>query len=110
MKTPNNLQEAVEVLKEELPKNDLEYIQNFKNADETCRLHHSLGMWIRNNWGLWKEDSELHKYFKELQLFHADDMSGIILECLWKDLNNVPYKVEEQIKMYLDYWENKKVG
>ena len=39
--------------------------------------HMGIGMWIRNNWGLWA-GGELQDHFKELGLFHADDMSGMI--------------------------------
>lgn len=27
--------------------------------DELFQLHFGLGMWIRNNWGLWKGNKEL---------------------------------------------------
>src|SRR6476646_9910862 len=42
------------------------------------RYHFGLGLWIRNNWGLWK-GSRLSKYFNSLGIYHPDDMSGIIL-------------------------------
>ena len=45
---------------------------------ETIKLHMSLGMWIRNNWGLWG-GSRLQKYLFDIS-DHPDGMSSIILE------------------------------
>lgn len=73
-------------------------------------LHHSLGQWIRNNWKLWVEDSVLTKYFNNLGIFHADDMSGIIITSFGRWLNKEDLRLEEQIKYYQDYWERYKTG
>ena len=44
-------------------------------------VHHSLGRWIRNNWGLWnEEDNELKTNLKKLGYIHPDDMSNYIIE------------------------------
>ena len=42
------------------------------------RYHLGFGMWMRNNWGLWKS-SRLSRYFNSLGVYHPDDMTGIIL-------------------------------
>lgn len=47
-------------------------------------LHFSLGMWIRNEWGLWCDDEgviPLVDYFRAHGIQHPDDMSGAILDC-----------------------------
>ena len=49
-------------------------------------LHRSLGMWIRNHWGLWsrsqvQSNGSLRNYFLIRGFNHADDMSGFLLEC-----------------------------
>ena len=46
---------------------------------DMIRYHRGLGMWMRNNWGLWGS-SRLSKYFNDKGVFHPEDMSGIILE------------------------------
>jgi hypothetical protein len=48
-----------------------------KKAD-MIRYHLSLGMWMRNNWGLWG-GSRLYKYFHDKGLNHPEDMSSIVL-------------------------------
>jgi hypothetical protein len=40
--------------------------------------HLSLGMWMRNNWGLWG-GSRLYKYFQGKGLRDPEDMSSIVL-------------------------------
>ena len=42
------------------------------------RYHLDLGMWMRNNWGLWG-GSRLHKYFRAKGISHPEDMSSVIL-------------------------------
>ena len=50
--------------------------------------HFGLGMWLRNNWGLWGGDScPLPAYFRAHGIQHPDDMSGLILECYVQHLN-----------------------
>src|SRR2546423_14362300 len=40
-----------------------------KSEDDMIEYHHSLGMWIRNNWGLWA-GSRLSQYFNQLGIRH----------------------------------------
>jgi hypothetical protein len=65
----------------------------------TSRLHFGLGMWIRNNWGLWK-GSKLKQYFLDKGIRNPDNMSGIILTSYHRYLNNKPIDLEGQIKNY----------
>jgi hypothetical protein len=84
-------------------------IEEMKSGTENdmMRYHHGLGMWLRNNWGLWS-GSRLKKYFNEIGIYHPDDMSGIILASFWRHLNNKPIQLQEQIKYYQEYWKNMK--
>lgn len=65
---------------------DRELIRNLENREETIILHHGLGMWLRNNWGLWN-GSRLQKYFTDRGIRHPDDMSGLILGYYYDWLN-----------------------
>jgi hypothetical protein len=67
-------------------------------------FHFSLGMWLRNNWGLWKGGNELTDYFNSIGIYHADDMSSIILFCYVKLLRGDDFDFEKEIKKYKDYW------
>ncbi len=53
-----------------------------EEKDFLSRTHFALGMWIRNNWGLWA-GSRLATYFDEQGIHHPDDMSGVILRCYY---------------------------
>lgn len=70
-------------------------------------FHHNLGQYIRNEWGLWTEDSEIFKYFKNLGVWHPDDISGIILDSYWLHKRNLPLNLDEQVKQSKDYWKGK---
>jgi hypothetical protein len=82
----------------------------FKEASEEeaiSQSHHGLGTWIRDNWGLWDVNEQLHKYFKKLGLQHPDDMSGVILTSYHRHLNNKELELDGQIKYYIEFWNNK---
>ena len=101
---PKNLDECYAELTKMLSK---EEVEKFKNKDEdkaTADAHFGLGMWLRNNWGLWQK-SRLAKYFNGMGIFHPDDMSGIILTSFHRHLNNKDIELNKQIKYYQDYWE-----
>ncbi|MFN0278692.1 MAG: DUF6794 domain-containing protein [Pyrinomonadaceae bacterium] len=53
------------------------------NSPDMGGYHHSLGMGIRNNWGLWGS-SRLQKYFSDRGVSHAEYMSGVILNYYWE--------------------------
>lgn len=72
---PKNLDEAISVLDKELSKDD----KKFLLEEGALAAHHSLGRWIRNNWGLW-ESSELKGVLMDKGFNHPDDMSNYIIE------------------------------
>lgn len=87
MFVPKNLEECFVELEKIFTE---EKLKEFKNTDEdmvTVAYHFSLGMWIRNNWGLW-DSSELEKYFNEMGMYHADDMSSFIITSFHRKLHN----------------------
>ena len=102
---PATLEECFVKLDKILDSESIKKITSMKE-DEIFNLHFSLGMWIRNNWGLW-EGSELSKWFNSLGIYHPDDMSGIILQSYWRYKHNQPVKLEEQIQIYKNYWKKR---
>ena len=60
---PENLQECLHYLEQELEPDQVETIKNHSEEDLSL-LHFGLGMWIRNNLGLW-EGSKLAEWFYE---------------------------------------------
>lgn len=76
---PKDLKDCFLQLDKILSANDKEAIKGLKNKTETIKYHHGLGMWIRNEWGLWG-GSRLQKYFLDKKVDHPDSMSSLILE------------------------------
>jgi hypothetical protein len=74
-------------------------------ADESSmvRYHFGLGLWMRNNWGLWA-GSRLAESMDRLGFHHPDDMSAVILDSYWRKLHGKPLDLEGRAKYYADYW------
>jgi hypothetical protein len=102
IKIPKDLPAALTELRKMLPPELLSRMQA-NPEDDMILYHHGLGTWLRNNWGLWK-GSQLSEYFNQLGIFHPDDMSGIVLDSMWRELNGKPIRLEDQIAHYKEYW------
>ena len=76
---PKDLQDCFTQLDKMLSEEDKATIKDLKNKQETIQYHHSLGMTLRNTWGLWG-GSRLQKYFLNKKINHPDEMSSLILE------------------------------
>ena len=100
---PTNLEDAFGELKKMLHP---ELLKEMKEGSEQnmIQYHMGLGMWMRNNWGLWG-GSRLAKYFNGIGIFHPDDMSGVILDSFWRHLNSQAIKLDEQVAYYQRFWK-----
>lgn len=78
-------------------------IKKMTESEFVSGSHFGFGKWIRNNWGLWK-GSRLSKYFNELEIYHSDDMSSIILISYHRNLMGKELKITELIHYYKNYW------
>jgi hypothetical protein len=102
MSKPANLEECMTALTEVLPKK--EQVEILKaSKDDLIMLHHGLGQWIRNNWGLW-EDSALKEHMSSLGFKHPDDMSQAIIVEFWNRLNNEESEVKQDAEKSQAYW------
>jgi len=79
---PKDLGDAFVELDKMLPEIDRKEISAVTKRDEMIQYHFGLGMWMRNNWGLWG-GSRLQKYFTDKGMTHPDDMSSVILLYYW---------------------------
>lgn len=104
---PTNLEECFSALDKLIAPKEIENIKNSTDEKYMVGFHMGLGMWMRNNWGLW-HGSKLKDYFMDLGIDHADDMSGIILDSYWRHLHNQPLNIEDQVKYYQEYWARQK--
>jgi hypothetical protein len=84
---PFDLQGCFRELDSVLPASMREDIRACEEAD-LVRHHFGLGMWMRNNWGLWSAESPLKQYFDRQEIHDADDASSAILASYWKYLNH----------------------
>ena len=75
---PRNLEECFLELDKLLPEVDIREMKALPKSEDMIRYHLGLGMWIRNNWGLWG-GSRLQTYFQEKGIRHPDNMSGLLL-------------------------------
>lgn len=82
MEIPRNKFEAFDALDEILSDEDKQWL--IENG--ALSVHHTLGRWIRNEWGLWK-GSDLKDYVMRQGYDHPDDMSNYIIEEYIKYLN-----------------------
>ena len=103
---PKTLDECFPILDKELHPDTIKEFKEMEEKDMMASTHFTLGRWLRNEWALWDNKTELHNWFKdELGIWHADDMSGIILTSYHRKLNGKDIALNEQIQFYKDWWE-----
>ena len=101
---PKNLADCHRTLDTLLTDSTQQKIIAMSESEFTSGTHFGLGMWIRNNWGLWS-GSRLQDYFEKKGLHHPDDMSGLILRTYWRYKHGQPLHVRKEIKKYKEYWK-----
>ena len=79
----------------------------FKNSLES-ELFMFGGMGMRNGWNLWEGKNKLSKYFHNIGIYHPDDISSIIIKSYYRELNNEPILLNEQVNSYIAYWDQVK--
>ena len=94
---PRDLEDCFHTLDSILSVKSIRTIKAFDSRDDMVELHFGLGMWLRNNWGLWG-GSRLQVYLLDHGIKHPDDMSCVILKYYydylhgqhdaWRDFDN----------------------
>lgn len=112
---PESIEEAIELLKQFYIK-EIDLIKNMTEKEFMSSSHFGAGMFIRNEWFLWwfpkhkyeswpKEQPKLNAEFEKIGIIHADDMSSILLTCLYRSLINKDWDIKDQVKTYQDHWK-----
>lgn len=101
---PKDLEDCLAQLHKIVKTEDVEQMKAIPEQ-EMVRYHRSLGLWIRNNWGLWT-GSRLAKWFNSEGIVHPDDMSSIILRSFWRRLASRPIAFGDQVKHCRQYWKD----
>jgi len=65
--------------------------------DFTAITHASYGMWIRNNWGLWK-GSRLKQYFSSRGVSFAENISNVIFASYYRYVTGKKINFGELLK------------
>ncbi|MBZ0217508.1 MAG: hypothetical protein K8F25_13195, partial [Fimbriimonadaceae bacterium] len=81
---PTSIDEAADLLQLQITEDEKAEIVAIGDESDLARFHFSLGLYVRNHFGLWSEDSELMK--KADWSEDADDISHQIIVCLWQKL------------------------
>lgn len=79
------------------------YVFKETKESELAMFHLTVGMALRNEFKLWYS-SPLTDYFNSIGIFHADDMSDILLTSLHRLVNAKQLNIIDQTKFYKDYW------
>ncbi len=94
---PTDLNDCNRQLDLILPPKTLKEIDEMKSASDMIEFHFGLGMWMRNNWGLWI-GSRLSEYFTKMDICHPDSMSGVILESYWHYRHKITFIIDKDSK------------
>jgi hypothetical protein len=105
---PNDLDEAIDVLIKGFIKTSDDNIDTILNEDSTkfvIEEHFNVGLYIRNNWKLWEKETPIVKWFNKLGIYHADDISSLILKAFHAKIkNDTKFDLNKEIKHYIKYW------
>lgn len=95
LEKPATIPQAVKALRALLPADQLAVIKR-SSADDLIRFHFNLGQYIRNLW-VHREGSPLTKRIRDLggHVADGDEVSRLVLEALWHDLNGTPFDVAQ---------------
>jgi hypothetical protein len=104
---PQNIEDCFEILEMSFTEKNKTAFIRFEETN-LVSYHHTLGKSIRNNFYLWSFDAEIVKYFNNMKIYSADDMSAIIIMSWHRKLNNKPLEIDEQIKILNDFWKREK--
>lgn len=114
---PKNLNEVVDIMIDVILKHNE---VNFVKANGIP--HHGVGTNVRNSFHLWwseelrdnmnkanvtypQEKPELVQWFNERDIYHPDDMSGIISNAVKAKLNDEEYNIKVDIEKYKKHWK-----
>jgi hypothetical protein len=77
---PATVEAAVQYLRDKLSKEDLARLAAM-TEDDLIGLHFGLGLYVRNQLGLWGGNKSL---LEATGAWHPDDASGVIINALWR--------------------------
>jgi len=101
MNIPNTLDDAIIEVLLGLSSENIADIKT--NKLDSVSMHHVLGRWLRNNWGLWS-GSNLRTHFFDMGVHHADDMTDIILSNVVCKIKGEPFNLQVKLDRLRLFW------
>jgi hypothetical protein len=83
---PKDLGECFVELDRILKEIEKKEMRDLPKKEDMIQYHFGIGMWMRNNWGLWI-GSRLQTYFYRRGIHHPDSMSSVVLDYYYDWLN-----------------------
>lgn len=102
---PTTLEEAVDQVIHTMTPAQIAEIRKETEDKFMASVHHGYGTALRNAWGLWFQETEIAKWFQARNVVHADDRSGIILTCVYREIHQKEWAVQDQIDKYQAFWK-----
>lgn len=98
---PKDIDEAIDSLDTILSEKDKRFIADSLSMEEFCAAAHlGVGMWMRNEWGLWS-GSRLQKFLTKKKVYHPDEMSYEILKAYYKKkIKGMDYSADRDIESH----------
>jgi hypothetical protein len=80
---PKTVEAAADFLIKHTSTEEKLYLKSIPKRD-LIQFHHSMGQWIRNEFGLWRGNKQL---LADAGTEHPDDASGVIIDRIWEKLH-----------------------
>ncbi len=74
-------------------------------AEHPSEFHMTVGRTLRNSWSIWSEGTLIRNWFRNIGISHPDDISGMILERLWREVRGEPFSQQEFVAKTQDFWQ-----
>lgn len=97
---PRTLPQAVQALHILLPASQLDVIRR-SAPDDLVRFHFNLGAYIRNLWVHDGSPLNVRARAAGARVGDGDELSRLIIEALWHDLNGAPFDVTQSSHFHL---------
>jgi len=98
---PMSLEECIDNLKPYLDEKDIKEMNDFK-YNPFIKEKIGAAKFLTDAWSLTDPESRLVQWFKkEYGLTHPDDISAMVLHCLYRDARKKPREIKKLVEKYL---------
>jgi hypothetical protein len=105
-RAPETIPEAVEHLFHLIPNKEIAIIRRTTEEEFATNAVATLGVYMREEWKLYSTESELALFFMRNDIINPDEMSEIILICLWRRVNGRDMEIDRLILDRMRFWDS----